>query len=224
MDGNGRWAKRRGLSRIEGHRAGIKSVRQVVESSRKLGISHLSLYTFSVENWKRPEKEVNELMNLLYAYLAAEVPRLHRNAVRLKAIGQIDRLPPRVKRRLAKIMEKTAGNSSLTLTLALSYGGRTEILDAVKAIARERQEGNTTAIPKTPEEFSRYLYAPEMPPPDLVIRTSGEMRLSNFFLWETAHSRLWFAPECWPDFQGAQFEKVIAEARADAAAVAGAVH
>jgi undecaprenyl diphosphate synthase len=221
MDGNGRWAKQRKLPRIEGHRAGTKSVREVIESSRKLGISILTLYTFSIENWQRPAKEVRELMRLLGLYLKSEIPRLRRNSVRLRAIGQLERLPKKVRAQLDRAREETAGNDSLTLVLALSYGGRAEILDAVKSIARERAAGGGDTSPLTPERFARHLYAPDIPPPDLLIRTSGEMRLSNFLLWEAARARLWFAPELWPEFRGPQFEKVIAEAR-DQLSAAGA--
>ena len=214
MDGNGRWAKQRNLPRIEGHRAGTKSVREVIESSRRLEISTLTLYTFSIENWQRPAKEVRELMRLLGLYLKSEIPRLHRNSVRLRAIGQLERLPKKVRAQLDRASAETAGNESLTLVLALSYGGRAEILDAVKSIARERAAtGGGDTSPLTPERFARHLYAPDLPPPDLLIRTSGEMRLSNFLLWEAARARLWFAPELWPEFRGPQFEKVIAEAR-----------
>jgi undecaprenyl diphosphate synthase len=214
MDGNGRWAKQRKLPRIEGHRAGTKSVREVIESSRKLGISILTLYTFSIENWQRPAKEVRELMRLLGLYLKSEMPRLRRNSVRLRAMGQLERLPKKVRAQLDRACEETAGNDSLTLVLALSYGGRAEIIDAVKSIARERAAaGGGDTSPLTPERFARHLYAPDIPPPDLLIRTSGEMRLSNFLLWEAARARLWFAPELWPEFRGPQFEKVITEAR-----------
>ncbi len=222
MDGNGRWAKKRQLPRIEGHRAGIKSVQSVVESSRKLGISYLTLYTFSVENWQRPKGEVAELMRLLYNYLRAEIPRLHRNAVRLRAIGQFDRLPPRVRSQLRRIMEQTSKHHKLTLLLALSYGGRTEILDAVKAVARQRRRGGDGTRPLTPETLAGFLYAPDVPPPDLMLRTSGERRLSNFLLWESAHTLLHFVPEFWPDFGGTQFEKIVTDLRSRRAATGGA--
>jgi len=213
MDGNGRWARERNLPRIEGHRAGIKSVQSVVESCRALRIPYLTLYAFSVENWKRPRKEVSGLMGLLYDYLRAEIPRLHRNAVRLRAIGQLNRLPRKVSDQFRKIVEKTAAHRELTLILALSYGGRTEILDAVREIGRRCKEGEYSVADVTPEVVARHLYAPDVPDPDIVIRTSGEMRLSNFLLWESARSQLHFAPELWPDFQGEQFEAVIRGAR-----------
>lgn len=219
MDGNGRWAKKRNLPRIEGHRAGIKSVRAAVESCRKLKIPYLTLYAFSVENWQRPQREVRELMRLLYLYLGAEIPRLHRNAVRLRAIGQLDRLSPRVRRRLADIMEKTKNHTKLTLVLALSYGGRTEILDAVQSLARERAAAGIADAPVTEEDLAAHLYAPDIPPPDLLIRTSGERRLSNFLLWETARTRLTFVPEMWPDFRAPQFKKVIEKSRHEYSAV-----
>lgn len=221
MDGNGRWARRRGLSRIEGHRAGIKSVQAVVEACRDLGISYLTLYTFSVENWQRPKSEVDELMRLLYYYLTTETSRLHKNATRLVAIGQLERLPKRVYRKLQSIIRETAAYRDLTLVLALSYGGRSEILDAINAIGRERAEGRQPHVPLTPERLAEYLYAPEIPPPDLLIRTSGEMRLSNFLLWKAAHARLYFTPVLWPDFRRNQLEEVIREVRSQEAVSGG---
>jgi undecaprenyl diphosphate synthase len=222
MDGNGRWAKQRDLPRIEGHKAGIESVQSVVESCRALGIPYLTLYAFSVENWKRPRREVSGLMALLYDYLRKEIPRLHRNAVRLRAIGQLNRLPRRVSDQFRKIMDATSGHRELTLTLALSYGGRTEILDAVKEIGRRCDRGEYSVDDVTAETISRHLYAPDIPDPDIIIRTSGEMRLSNFLLWESARSRLHFARELWPDFRGEQFEAVIRAAREERMAVQGA--
>lgn len=222
MDGNGRWAKQRDLPRIEGHKAGIESVQSVVESCRALGIPYLTLYAFSVENWKRPRREVSGLMALLYDYLRKEIPRLHRNAVRLRAIGQLNRLPRRVSDQFRKIMDTTSGHRELTLTLALSYGGRTEILDAVKEIGRRCDKGEYSVDDVTAETISRHLYAPDIPDPDIIIRTSGEMRLSNFLLWESARSRLHFARELWPDFRGEQFEAVIRAAREERMAVQGA--
>ena len=223
MDGNGRWAKQRDLPRIEGHRAGIESVQSVVESCRALGIPYLTLYAFSVENWKRPKREVSGLMALLYDYLRKEIPRLHRNAVRLRAIGQLNRLPRKVSEQFRKIMDTTAGHRDLTLTLALSYGGRTEILDAVREIGKRCERGEYSVDDVTPEMISRHLYAPDVPDPDIVIRTSGEMRLSNFLLWESARSQLHFAGELWPDFRGEQFEAVIQKAREARSNVQGAV-
>jgi undecaprenyl diphosphate synthase len=222
MDGNGRWAKQRDLPRIEGHKAGIESVQSVVESCRALGIPYLTLYAFSVENWKRPRREVSGLMALLYDYLRKEIPRLHSNAVRLRAIGQLNRLPRRVSDQFRKIMDATSGHRELTLTLALSYGGRTEILDAVKEIGRRCDRGEYSVDDVTAETISRHLYAPDIPDPDIIIRTSGEMRLSNFLLWESARSRLHFARELWPDFRGEQFEAVIRAAREERMAVQGA--
>lgn len=222
MDGNGRWAKQHDLPRIEGHKAGIESVQSVVESCRALGIPYLTLYAFSVENWKRPRREVSGLMALLYDYLRKEIPRLHRNAVRLRAIGQLNRLPRRVSDQFRKIMDTTSGHRELTLTLALSYGGRTEILDAVREIGRRCDKGEYSVDDVTAETVSRHLYAPDIPDPDIIIRTSGEMRLSNFLLWESARSRLHFARELWPDFRGEQFEAVIRAAREERMAVQGA--
>ena len=216
MDGNGRWAQQRSLPRIEGHKEGIVSVQSAVETCRRLGVRYLTLYTFSVENWQRPKAEVAELMKLLHYYLNEEIPRLHRNAVRLRAIGQIERLPlpAPVRMQLRRIMKKTAGHDKLTLVLALSYGGRREILDAVEAEAALRREGR--GEPLTQERLSSLLYAPDIPDPDLLIRTSGEMRLSNFLTWQTAGTRLHFAPEFWPEFREEQLLRVIGEERAKA--------
>jgi undecaprenyl diphosphate synthase len=220
MDGNGRWAQQRRLPRIEGHKEGITSVQSAVETCRRLGIPFLTLYTFSVENWQRPKAEVAELMKLLHHYLNEEIPLLHRNAVRLRAIGQIGRLPAPVRMQLRRIMKKTAGHDKLTLVLALSYGGRREILDAVEAEAAMRREGR--GGPLTQQRLASLLYAPDIPDPDLLIRTSGEMRLSNFLTWQTADTRLHFAPEFWPDFREEQLLRVIAEERLKAGFAAGA--
>lgn len=223
MDGNGRWARQRRLPRIEGHRAGIKSVQSAAEACIELGISYLTLYTFSLENWQRPKYEVNELMRLLQHYLRTEVSRLHEHSIRLLAIGRLERLPKLVSLKLRKVMQETSAYRKLTLVLALSYGGRTEIVDAVNSIAKARARGALCDGPLTPERFAEHLYDPELPPPDLLLRTSGEMRLSNFLLWEAARARLYFAPVLWPDFGKAELEKAIDEIRSQVA-VPGGVH
>jgi undecaprenyl diphosphate synthase len=220
MDGNGRWARRRGLPRIEGHRAGAKSVRGAMEACRELDIPFLTLYTFSLENWQRPRAEVDELMRLLRGYLGREARRMQENRVRFRALGRLGLLPPKVRAKVEEIAAATAGNDRLTLCLALSYGGRAEIVDAVNALVAERAARGESAVPFTEDELSAHLYAPDIPPPDLVIRTSGERRLSNFLLWEAAHARLAFVPDFWPDFTARRFSEVVAAERARRAAEA----
>jgi undecaprenyl diphosphate synthase len=222
MDGNGRWARRRGLPRVEGHRAGAKSVRGAIEACRELGIPYLTLYTFSLENWQRPQPEIDELMRLLRSYLGREAKRMQEHRVRFRALGRLELLPPQVRARVAEIAAATAGNDRLTLCLALSYGGRAEIVDALNALAADRAARGAPPAPLTAAELEAHLYAPDVPPPDLVIRTSGERRLSNFLLWEAAHARLVFVPDFWPDFTARRFAAVIAAERGRRAAEAGA--
>lgn len=198
MDGNGRWAKKRKLPRIEGHRAGSESVREVVETCGRLGIKFLTLYAFSKENWKRPKKEVTTLWRLLEDYLKKEDKVLVENKFRLKVIGQRDPIPAPVRRELERVEELTENNERLTIVLALNYGGRAEIVDAVRRILKERgfeRDGLEE------EEFSHYLYTADIPDPDLLIRTSGELRVSNFLLWQIAYSEIWITREFWPDFR-----------------------
>ncbi len=197
MDGNGRWAEKRRLPRIEGHRAGAKSVREVVEICARLGIKFLTLYAFSKENWKRPKHEVTTLWRLLEDYLKKEDKVLVKNNLRLKVIGQIERIPASVRRELERVGELTEKNSGLTVIMALSYGGRDEIVEAVKKISKDNIEIESL----DEEKFSRYLYTAEVPDPDLLIRTSGELRVSNFLLWQIAYSEIWITPELWPDFR-----------------------
>jgi undecaprenyl diphosphate synthase len=222
MDGNGRWARRRGLPRIEGHRAGVRSVRAAMEACRELGIPYLTLYTFSLENWQRPRAEVDELMRLLHGYLGREAKRMHENRVRFRALGRLGLLPTKVRAKVDEIAAATADHDRLTLCLALSYGGRAEIVDALNAVAAERAARGEPAAPITEADVEAHLYAPDVPPPDLVIRTSGERRLSNFLLWEAAHARLAFVPDFWPDFTARRFTEVIAAERSGRAAEAGA--
>jgi undecaprenyl diphosphate synthase len=198
MDGNGRWARQRGRSRIEGHRAGSDSVREVVEASARLGIRYLSLYAFSKENWKRPKREVSQLWSLLRDYLRKDGRVLLENDLRLMMIGQRDGIPRLVMSEIEKMEKQTAGNSRMTVILALNYGGRAEIVDAVKAIVRE---GTADPESLTEEAFARRLYTASIPDPDLLIRTSGEMRLSNFLLWQIAYAEIWITPVFWPDFR-----------------------
>jgi undecaprenyl diphosphate synthase len=222
MDGNGRWARRRGLPRIQGHRAGARSVRAVMEACPGLGIPYLTLYTFSLENWQRPKAEVDELMRLLHAHLGREAKRMHANRIRFRALGRLGLLPPKVRARVDELTAATAGYDNLNLCLALSYGGRAEIVDALNAVAAGRAARGVPAGPIAAAELEAHLYAPEVPPPDLVIRTSGEQRLSNFLLWEAANARLVFVPDFWPDFRERRFAEVIAAERAARAAEAGA--
>jgi undecaprenyl diphosphate synthase len=201
MDGNGRWAKRRGLPRIAGHRAGITAVREAVEGCASLGVDYLTLYTFSVENWNRPGTEVRALMSFLRQTLRNEVRRLDDNNVRLRAIGRIGDLPDAVRAELARASDSLKDNSGLTLVLALSYGGRAEILDAVARIERDGRRAQAPAARLTEAGFRTYLYAGDVPDPDLLIRTSGEMRISNFLIWQTAYSEIWVTDVLWPDFR-----------------------
>ena len=201
MDGNGRWAKRRGLPRIFGHRAGIESVRDVVRTCSDLGVEYLTLYTFSSENWRRPSDEVQALMSMLKRMLKKEVDDLNRRNVRIKAIGRIKRLPEDVQEELKKAIEKTKNNTGLKLYLALSYGGRAEIIDAFKKAYKRISSGELTIDDLNEENFYQFLYDPELPDPDLLIRTSGEMRISNFLLWQIAYTEIYITPTLWPDFR-----------------------
>jgi len=222
MDGNRRWARQRGLPRIEGHRAGVKSARAAMEVCRDQGIPYLTLYTFSLENWQRPRAEVDELMRLLHRYLSSEGRRMAENRIRFRALGRLGLLPPKVRSKVEEITAATAGYERLNLCLALSYGGRAEIVDAINATAAERASRGAPASPITEADVAAHLYAPDLPPPDLMIRTSGEMRLSNFLLWESAHARLAFVPDLWPDFTAKRFTAVLAAERAWRASEAGA--
>jgi len=201
MDGNGRWAKKRGLPRLRGHRAAVKSVRDVVEFSGEIGIEYLTLYAFSVENWQRPKSEVGALMRLLRQYLVNERPRLMKNQVRLMCIGRMDGLPHQVQEELRATVDLTRNNRNLTVVVALNYGGRTEIVDAARECARKALEGSLSPEEIDEELFSRLLYTGDIPDPDLLIRTAGEYRVSNFLLWQISYSELWITPVLWPDFR-----------------------
>ena len=211
MDGNGRWAKQRHLPRIEGHRNGIESVRTVVRSAGEVGIKYLTLYAFSVENWNRPKDEVDTLMNYLARFLKSAMGELHRNNVRLEVIGQIYRLPEFVQEQLRKTQAALENNHGLTLILALSYGGRTELIDATRAIAQKVKDGQLEPAEINELLISQHLYTRNYPDPDLLIRTSGEMRVSNFLLWQISYTELVVTPTLWPDFRKPQFFEAIEE-------------
>ena len=205
MDGNGRWAKQRGLPRIAGHREGIKSVREIITLAREIGIHALTIYAFSSENWSRPVDEVGTLMGFLEEYLKKELKTLLENDIRFQTIGRLDRLPPSVVRWIEKVQAETAGNNRMTLTVAINYGGRTEILDAVHEIMRRVHSGEIGPSDIDEAAFSSYLSTAGLPDPDLMIRTSGEARVSNFLLWQVAYTELYFTKTLWPDFRRRDF-------------------
>ena len=207
MDGNGRWAAERHLPRVEGHRAGIESVRQTVETSARLGLSVLTLYAFSVENWKRPVPEVTALMGLLRHYLLAELNTLLRNNIQFKVIGQMDRLSREVREELEGAMARTATNTGMVFNIALSYGGRAEIVDA----ARQAMARGLTPEQLDEDTFASFLYTAGQPDPDLLIRTSGEMRVSNFLLWQIAYAEIWVTDTFWPDFRARHLLEAVAD-------------
>ena len=209
MDGNGRWAKERGLPRRDGHRAGAESVREAVETCKELGVKYLTLYAFSSENWKRPQTEIDALMLLLDKFLSEKTKELNKQNVRLFTIGQIERLPAKTQRRLAAAKEATAENTDLTLILALSYGGREEITSAVKKIATEVQSGALVPEQITNETVSGQLDTAAFPDPDLLVRTSGEMRLSNFLLWQLSYAEIVVTKKYWPDFKRADLQAAV---------------
>lgn len=211
MDGNGRWAEKHALKRIFGHRKGVEAVRSTVRTCRELGIEHLTLFAFSAENWSRPELEIRALMNLLEEYLDSQLAEMVGKGIRLRAIGDIPSLRDSVQKKLDEVMEKTAANGAMTLTLALSYGGRDEILAAVRRILQDGKEGLIQPEDLNREIFTRYLYTAGAPDPDLLIRTSGEQRISNFFLWQIAYTELHFTPVLWPDFSREDLLKAIAD-------------
>jgi undecaprenyl diphosphate synthase len=205
MDGNGRWAGLRGLPRVEGHRAGVRAVRAVVECARELGIPYLTLYAFSVENWGRPEIEVATLMSLLREFLLEELPELVRHRIRLNVIGEVWKLPATVREVLQRILAATESHAEMTLTLGLSYAGRNEIVRAVRKLAAEIAAGKIPPEKITEEEIALRLDTAGMPDPDLVIRTSGELRISNFLLWQAAYAEFVFTDVLWPDYGKAEF-------------------
>ncbi|MGR3219348.1 MAG: isoprenyl transferase [Candidatus Anammoxibacter sp.] len=209
MDGNGRWAKKKGLLRISGHKAGIESVREITRECAKKYVGQLTLYAFSAENWKRPKTEINFLMRMLKRFLVHERKEIAANNIRLTAIGQISRLPKYVQDALAVSIEESKNNTGMILCLALNYGGRREIVDAAREIAIAVRDGEIDPDAIDEELFKSHLYTREMEDPDLLIRTGGEMRISNFLLWEISYAELYVTPVCWPDFRKADLEDAL---------------
>jgi undecaprenyl diphosphate synthase len=209
MDGNGRWATQRDLPRIEGHMAGIESVREAVTATREIGIPYLTLYAFSKENWSRPKEEVQGLLHLLELYLRKELPMMMEHEIRFMAIGALDDLPKKLQVMLDDVMEKTKSHKALTLNIALSYSGRQEILHAVRSLLQDMKAGRIKRIDE--RVFAKYLYTAAMPDPDLLIRTSGEMRLSNFLLWQMAYTEIYVTETLWPDFRREAYEEALME-------------
>jgi undecaprenyl diphosphate synthase len=210
MDGNGRWAQKRHLPRIAGHRSGTQSARTTIETCARLKLEALTLYAFSVENWRRPKAEIDFLMQLLREYLRKEMPLLQKNNIRMRFLGRIHELPAGVQNDVREAMEKTAGNKGMVLCVALNYGGRAEIVDAMNAILEERN-GHATSDKVTEEQLSRHLYTDGLPDPDLLIRTSGEMRVSNFLLWQIAYAEIFVTETLWPDFNRARLLEALLE-------------
>lgn len=211
MDGNGRWARERGLERIEGHLRGAEVVRRMVEECCRIGIGQLTLYSFSSENWKRPAREVEFLMSLLKEYLIAERPEIMRQNIRFRVIGRREGLPPEVIAEIDQSEQTSASNTGLTLALAVNYGSRAEIVDAVRTIAQRVASGEITPEQIDEPMISGSLYTAGMPDPDLLIRTAGEMRISNYLLWQISYAELWVTPVCWPDFSLELFHQALSE-------------
>ncbi len=211
MDGNGRWAAARGLPRVEGHRRGVEALRRTIRAASEIGIKFITIFSFSAENWSRPAKEVGELMGLLRRFIRNDLAELHRSGVRMRVIGERVQLDPEIGRLLVEAEELTKSNDGLTLVVAFNYGARQEITRAAQRIAEKVAKGSLTAAEITMETVSECLDAPDIPDPDLIIRTSGEQRLSNFLLWQSAYSELVFVPTYWPDFDRAALETAIRE-------------
>ncbi|MFP4474458.1 MAG: isoprenyl transferase [Desulfatibacillaceae bacterium] len=209
MDGNGRWAKKRLMNRVRGHEKGVETVRSIVRTSREIGVEVLTLYAFSTENWQRPRTEVTALMGILKRFLARERPEMMENGIRLNAIGQVERLPDDVRRVLDDTIRETDGNRDMVLNLALSYGGREEILRAARQLAQRAAAGELAPEAIDEATFSAHLYTAGMPDPDLMIRTSGEMRISNFLPWQLAYAEFHITPTLWPDFSRDEYISVI---------------
>lgn len=209
MDGNGRWAKQQGEDRIFGHHEGVNSVREIVEACGEIGVKYLTLYAFSTENWNRPKEEVEALMELLVSTISLETPNLHKKGVRLKVIGDVQSLPLSCQKELQESIDKTAANETVTLILALSYSSKWEITDAVKKIAKQVEEGKLKASDITSRLIEENLNTKEYPDPELMIRTSGEHRISNFLLWQLAYAEFYFTDVLWPDFRKDEFYKAI---------------
>ncbi|MGI5823558.1 MAG: isoprenyl transferase [Dethiobacteria bacterium] len=211
MDGNGRWAKKRYLPRIAGHRAGMKTMRKIVEFANEIGVGILSLYAFSTENWKRPPREVDFLMRLPEEYLQRELPLLIEKNIVVSIMGEPAGLPARTQKAIDTALEKTRGNTGMILNFAFNYGGRTEIIHAVKTLCSEIVYGHLHVDEITEDMFGKYLYSGGMPDPDLLIRPSGELRISNFLLWQLAYTELWFTDVLWPDFEKEHFWEAVLE-------------
>lgn len=209
MDGNGRWAKERNLPRAMGHRAGVETIREIVKECNNLGVKYLTLYAFSTENWKRPIDEVNALMKLLVEYLKGEFRELHENNVVIRALGDITMLPLECIKELNYSYDLTKENTGLVLNLAINYGGRNEIISGIRELAKDVIEGKVSAEDIDEKLFNNYLYTSGMPDPDIIIRPSGEQRLSNFLLWQCAYSEFWFSDINWPDFRASNLHKAI---------------
>jgi undecaprenyl diphosphate synthase len=209
MDGNGRWAEAQGLERNAGHRAGIEAVRDVLRAANDFGVRFLTLYAFSSENWGRPQDEVRELMRLLEHYLVEEIQEVMDNGIRVRAMGRLERLPPKIQKSVQDAIERSSGNQAMTLVFALSYGGRAEIVDAARKIARDAAAGELDPDGIDEKVFSSYLYEPELPDPDLLIRTGAEFRVSNFLLWQIAYTELYTTPLMWPDFRREHFAEAV---------------
>lgn len=209
MDGNGRWAKKRHLPHLEGHRKGAEAVKEAIKTSKELGIEYLTLYAFSTENWKRSKEEIDGLMDLLEEFIDHNLRELNERDIRLKTIGRIEEFPQSTVNKILKAVECTAANKSGTLVLALNYGGRAEIVDAAKKISRKVAAGELAIDDLTEDLFGASLYDPEIPDPDIMIRTSGEFRLSNFLLWELSYSEIYISDVLWPDFDKAEFIKAV---------------
>jgi undecaprenyl diphosphate synthase len=209
MDGNGRWAKKRLLNRVKGHEKGSDTVRNIVRTCRELGIRYLTLYAFSTENWQRPKSEVEALMTLLKRFLKSEKSEMLENDIRLRVIGQVDRLPADVRIAVEETMAATRGNRGMDLILALSYGGRTEIVDMVRAVADKVSQGRIDPKAINAETIADHLYTREIPDPDILIRTSGEMRISNFLLWQIAYAEIFITPTLWPDFSKDELLQIL---------------
>ncbi len=213
MDGNGRWARKRGLSRIKGHSAAEKSIHDAVEVCGELGVKYLTLYAFSTENWSRPKAEVSFIMKLLSRFIKGNIDELDRKNVKLRTTGRLNDIPENPRKDLELAMERTSGNTGLNLILALSYGGRAELCDAFVRITGDIASGNIISSDITEELISRYMYNSDIPDPDVIIRTSGEQRLSNFLLWQSAYSELVFTPVLWPDYNAEQLRSSLDEYR-----------
>lgn len=209
MDGNGRWAKKRKLPRTMGHKAGVETIRRVLKEADKLGVKYMTLYAFSTENWKRPKDEVNALMKLLIQYLRQEINELHKNGVKINVLGDISKLPLECQKEINSSVVKTENNTGITMNIALNYGGRDEIIRATKLIVEDILSGKIKKEDIDDKIFEEHLYTKRIPDPDIIIRPSGEQRLSNFLLWQCAYSEFWYSDICWPDFKEEDLRKAI---------------